>query len=171
MKGKQQSPCPSASAAFALPLALIVLLIGSLFVGTAFYLTNQYVTSARHGEVSQELYNLAQDGIERGKAYLLSGGIRSQDVVFSVTEGEFSLQVTLLPAWIESPDRPYVSPPIAGGGNPTVGEGTSAAISPSVMETLGEEMTSLSLRNYLIRSRASGKGRTRTIETLVEVTQ
>lgn len=170
MKGKQQSSCPSVSAAFALPLALIVLLIGSLFVGTAFYLTNQYVTSARHGGVSQELYNLAQDGIERGKAYLLSEGVLSQDVVFSVTEGEFSLRVMLLPAWIESPDRPHVSPSIAGG-NLTVGEGTSAAISPSVMETLGEEMTSLSLRNYLIRSHAFGKGRTRTIETLVEVTQ
>jgi hypothetical protein len=57
--------------AFALPLVLIVLLVGSVLVAVTFDVVMGLFSSSRHVVEDVELYNAASDGIEQGKAWLL----------------------------------------------------------------------------------------------------
>ena len=56
--------------AFALPLVLIVLLVGSVLVAVTFDVVVGLFSSSRYVVEDVELYNAASDGIERGKAWL-----------------------------------------------------------------------------------------------------
>lgn len=53
-----------------LPLVLIVVALGMAFTGVALYLLENYQATSRSSEVSQRLYNAAQEGIERGKIWI-----------------------------------------------------------------------------------------------------
>jgi hypothetical protein len=56
--------------AIALPLVLVVLLVGGAFVAAALYMTENYYSSARQMVTGTRLYNAAVSGIEIGKAWI-----------------------------------------------------------------------------------------------------
>lgn len=56
--------------AIALPLVLVVLLVGGALVTAALYMTENYYSSARQMVTGTRLYNAAVSGIEIGKAWI-----------------------------------------------------------------------------------------------------
>ena len=153
---------------FALPLALAALLVGGTFVAVAVPLVDAFVSVSTSSCLSDELFNAAQDGLERGKAYLLERGPVSDDISLSFSDGSLSIVVPILPAAVVSPDRPHIPPK---GGTALHSGAFSAVIEPEVLENLGNVFGGLTTRNYLIRSCARRGERSRIVETLLEVTR
>ncbi|QTX31259.1 hypothetical protein KAR29_07570 [Aminithiophilus ramosus] len=154
---------------FALPLALAALLVGGTFVAVSVHLVDTFVSVSTSACLSDELFNAAQDGLERGKAYLLERGPVSDDLSLSFSDGSLSIVVSILPAAVVSPDRPHIPP--KGGGAVFPSGAFSAVIEPEVLESLGNAFGGLTTRNYLIRSRARRGERSRIVEILLEVTR
>jgi len=63
----------------ALPLTLVILLFGSALVATAFYVVQNMYSTSGHSVTRAELYNVAQSGIEKGRA-LLAENLEDLDV-------------------------------------------------------------------------------------------
>ena len=56
--------------AIALPLVLVIVLVGGALVAAAFYITENYYSSAKQTVTSTRLYNAAVSGIEEGKGWI-----------------------------------------------------------------------------------------------------
>jgi len=56
--------------AIALPLVLVIVLVGGAFVAAAFYITENYYSSSKQTVTSTRLYNAAVSGIEEGKGWI-----------------------------------------------------------------------------------------------------
>lgn len=54
----------------ALPLTLVILVIGAMLVATAFYLVQNMYSTSRQAVTREKLYNAAQTGIEQAKVVL-----------------------------------------------------------------------------------------------------
>ncbi len=57
---------------FALPLVLVVLLVGALLVSLTFEIVGNLFSSSRYVVEDVEMYNAASDGVEQGKAWILN---------------------------------------------------------------------------------------------------
>jgi len=56
--------------AIALPLVLVIVLVGGALVAAAFYITENYYSSSKQAVTSARLYNAAVSGIEEGKGWI-----------------------------------------------------------------------------------------------------
>ena len=56
--------------AIALPLVLVIVLVGGALVAAAFYITENYYSSSKQTVTSTRLYNAAVSGIEEGKGWI-----------------------------------------------------------------------------------------------------
>ena len=56
--------------AIALPLVLVIVLVGGALVAAAFYITENYYSSAKQTVTNTRLYNAAVSGIEEGKGWI-----------------------------------------------------------------------------------------------------
>ena len=56
--------------AIALPLVLVIVLVGGALVAAAFYITENYYSSSKQTVTSARLYNAAVSGIEEGKGWI-----------------------------------------------------------------------------------------------------
>jgi len=56
--------------AIALPLVLVIVLVGGALVAAAFYITENYYSSSKQTVTSARLYNAAVSGVEEGKGWI-----------------------------------------------------------------------------------------------------
>ena len=56
--------------AIALPLVLVIVLVGGALVAAAFYITENYYSSSKQVVTSARLYNAAVSGVEEGKGWI-----------------------------------------------------------------------------------------------------
>jgi hypothetical protein len=190
----------------ALPLVILLVIVGFVFVGVGAYVVQNLFWSSQGVVIESKLYNAAQSGIEWGMALIWENKDNIEaDLITSVdslddlrarmdnlgsgvgtdylddekalpeTDSNITLTVTVLDcnyslatgATITNlPPRVLAGTGSGGTGTPAIPPGTSVIIDPSHFLPLGGGVTS---HSFVIRSRATGFGRSTELESMVVI--
>jgi hypothetical protein len=206
--GPKLAPTVKRRRGMALPLVILLVIVGFVFVGVGAYVVRNLFWSSQGVVIESKLYNAAQSGIEWGMGQIWKNKDNIEadlitipsghDVTFlqvrqdntaegfgedmylalddlPETESGITLTVRLLdcnyslaPGVTVSdlPPRVLAGTGSGGTGTPTIPPGTSVIIDPSHFLPLGGGVTS---HSFVIRSRATGFGRSTELESMVVV--
>ncbi|MFA0888970.1 MAG: hypothetical protein ACC613_07740 [Synergistales bacterium] len=204
--GPKLAPTVKRRRGMALPLVILLVIVGFVFVGVGAYVVRNLFWSSQGVVIESKLYNAAQSGIEWGMALIwerkdnieadlitsvdslddirarmdnLGSGVGTDyledEKALPETDGNITLTVTLLDcnyslaagATVANlPPRVLAGTGSGGTGTPAIPPGTSVIIDPSHFLPLGGGVTS---HSFVIRSRATGFGRSTELESMVVI--
>lgn len=196
----------------ALPLVILLVIVGFVFVGVGAYVVQNLFWSSQGVVIESKLYNAAQSGIEWGMAQIwenkdnieadiissadsldgtngiwvrkdnLGAGVATSEnmkigygILLPETGSGITLSVKLYDCnyslapnvtIANLPPRVLAGTGSGGTGTPAIPPGTSVIIDPSHFLPLGGGVTS---HSFVIRSRATGFGRSTELESMVVI--